>query len=614
MRPDATFGWGVVFSEETLGALRDADDRDVPRDHGYVRPLGSGRHPLPRARPPVAGPLVLGDRAEAAAGDPAAALPSRSASTSPSASRSTDVPDDADLVVGADGVNSVVRRAHEREFGTSVEPEGCKYVWFGTDLRLRRVHVHLPRDRARALPGARVPVRRAHEHVHRRVPGGDVAARRPRRAERGREPRLLRAALRARPRGPRAALEPLDLARLPEGHATRPGTTAAPCSSATPPTPRTSRSAPGRSSRWRTRSRSGTRSCAARGTSRPRSSTTSSSASRSSSGRSRRRARAPPTSARVGALPRARADSVRLQPAHAERPHQHASLTVRDPAFTRALDAWFARTRRADSRRRRPCSRRSRAGAAWSSRTASSCGRARAAAGAGLVLSGFVAVSAGGPDHARDADDRRVDAGGPPGRAPARARGPARRVPPVARSASTSRFATGGTSSRRRLSPTARSAPSRGSWTRTAWRGCGTDFVAAAARAADARRRRPRARLRARLPARKLPLAAQQPPDGRVRRGPAALPARGARRRAPRVGRSSRRPPVRHRLGPRRRIRGRRDRDRPRAGRAWLRPRARGRRADDRRATGRSTAAGSSPRSATASAPRRGCRRSSAAT
>ena len=24
--PDATFGWGVVFSEETLGRLRDADE------------------------------------------------------------------------------------------------------------------------------------------------------------------------------------------------------------------------------------------------------------------------------------------------------------------------------------------------------------------------------------------------------------------------------------------------------------------------------------------------------------------------------------------------------------------------------------------------------------
>jgi anthraniloyl-CoA monooxygenase len=44
------------------------------------------------------------------------------------------IPDDADLVVGADGVNSIVRRLREREFGTSVEPEGCKYVWFGTDL------------------------------------------------------------------------------------------------------------------------------------------------------------------------------------------------------------------------------------------------------------------------------------------------------------------------------------------------------------------------------------------------------------------------------------------------------------------------------------------------
>ncbi|HEX6618852.1 MAG TPA: FAD-dependent monooxygenase, partial [Solirubrobacteraceae bacterium] len=30
--PDATFGWGVVFSEETLGALRDAD----PESHVQI--------------------------------------------------------------------------------------------------------------------------------------------------------------------------------------------------------------------------------------------------------------------------------------------------------------------------------------------------------------------------------------------------------------------------------------------------------------------------------------------------------------------------------------------------------------------------------------------------
>jgi anthraniloyl-CoA monooxygenase len=45
-----------------------------------------------------------------------------------------EAPDDADLVVGADGVNSLVRRGLERELGTSIAPEGCKYVWFGTDL------------------------------------------------------------------------------------------------------------------------------------------------------------------------------------------------------------------------------------------------------------------------------------------------------------------------------------------------------------------------------------------------------------------------------------------------------------------------------------------------
>ena len=38
---------------------------------------------------------------------------------------------DADLVVGADGANSLLRRFGD--FGTKVRPEGSKYVWFGTD-------------------------------------------------------------------------------------------------------------------------------------------------------------------------------------------------------------------------------------------------------------------------------------------------------------------------------------------------------------------------------------------------------------------------------------------------------------------------------------------------
>src|SRR6266545_3031768 len=43
-----------------------------------------------------------------------------------------DTAPDGDLIVAADGANSTLRKAHE--FGTSVEPQGCKYVWFGTDL------------------------------------------------------------------------------------------------------------------------------------------------------------------------------------------------------------------------------------------------------------------------------------------------------------------------------------------------------------------------------------------------------------------------------------------------------------------------------------------------
>ena len=99
--PDATFGWGVVFSEETLGALRDADqetylaitdtfarwDRVDIRYRGRV--LRSQRA------------LVLGDRAQAPAGDPPARAASPSGSISRSARRSTSEPDDADLVVGS---------------------------------------------------------------------------------------------------------------------------------------------------------------------------------------------------------------------------------------------------------------------------------------------------------------------------------------------------------------------------------------------------------------------------------------------------------------------------------------------------------------------------------
>jgi anthraniloyl-CoA monooxygenase len=131
--PDATFGWGVVFSEETLGALRDADHEtyleitdtfarwDRVDIHYRGRILRSRGHSfLAIARRQLL--EILQRRCFSLGVDLAFRV------------EVDDLPADADLVVGADGANSFVRRADEAQFGTTVVPEGCKYVWFGTDL------------------------------------------------------------------------------------------------------------------------------------------------------------------------------------------------------------------------------------------------------------------------------------------------------------------------------------------------------------------------------------------------------------------------------------------------------------------------------------------------
>jgi anthraniloyl-CoA monooxygenase len=127
--PDATFGWGVVFSEETLGSLRDADpeshleitdtfarwDRvDIRYQGRELRSRGHSFSAIARRRLLE----ILQRRCRAAGVDLEFGV------------EASELPE-ADLVVGADGANSVVRGLGE--FGTRVEPEGSKYVWFGTD-------------------------------------------------------------------------------------------------------------------------------------------------------------------------------------------------------------------------------------------------------------------------------------------------------------------------------------------------------------------------------------------------------------------------------------------------------------------------------------------------
>ncbi|MCE9637526.1 MAG: bifunctional salicylyl-CoA 5-hydroxylase/oxidoreductase [Planctomycetes bacterium] len=138
-RPDDTFGWGVVFSEETLGNIRDADPEsyaEIEREFAYwddietwiggrcVTSTGHGFCGLSRKRLLQ----ILHARCRALGVD---------------LRFETDVPDsdalraEADLVIAADGVNSGVRAKHEAEFRPEIGWGRTRFCWLGTTLPLR---------------------------------------------------------------------------------------------------------------------------------------------------------------------------------------------------------------------------------------------------------------------------------------------------------------------------------------------------------------------------------------------------------------------------------------------------------------------------------------------
>jgi anthraniloyl-CoA monooxygenase len=127
--PDATFGFGVVFSEETLGALRDADpethleitDTFARWDRIDIRYQGRELSSRGHSFSAIARKRLL------------EILQGRCRELGVTLEFGVEVEElpEADLVVGADGANSFVRSL--RDFGTKLRPEGSKYVWFGTD-------------------------------------------------------------------------------------------------------------------------------------------------------------------------------------------------------------------------------------------------------------------------------------------------------------------------------------------------------------------------------------------------------------------------------------------------------------------------------------------------
>jgi anthraniloyl-CoA monooxygenase len=132
-KPDDTFGWGVVLSEETLGnleandpvsaaAIRKSfvywDDIAVHYRGAVMRSGGHGFSGIGRQRLLN----ILQDRARELGVE----------LRFETEAKPVDEYSDFDLIVAADGVNSKVRAAHAVLFKPDIDVRACKYIWLGT--------------------------------------------------------------------------------------------------------------------------------------------------------------------------------------------------------------------------------------------------------------------------------------------------------------------------------------------------------------------------------------------------------------------------------------------------------------------------------------------------
>jgi anthraniloyl-CoA monooxygenase len=134
-RPYDTFGWGVVFSDQTLGNLQQADaetaraildafnhwdDIEVHFKGRVIRSSGHGFCGIGRKR-------LLN------------ILQARCEALGVKLVFETEVTDDtafdADLVIAADGLNSRIRSRYAATFQPAIDVRKCRFVWLGTHRR-----------------------------------------------------------------------------------------------------------------------------------------------------------------------------------------------------------------------------------------------------------------------------------------------------------------------------------------------------------------------------------------------------------------------------------------------------------------------------------------------
>jgi anthraniloyl-CoA monooxygenase len=135
-RPDDTFGWGVVFSDQTMGNFQAAD----PATYGAI--LGSFHHWDDIAIHFAGRRFVSGGHGFAGISRKRLLnlLQARAHELGVHQSFQHQVDDvtgfhDADLIIAADGVNSRTRSADPAIFEPDIDVRKCRFIWLGTTQR-----------------------------------------------------------------------------------------------------------------------------------------------------------------------------------------------------------------------------------------------------------------------------------------------------------------------------------------------------------------------------------------------------------------------------------------------------------------------------------------------
>ena len=134
--PDDTFGFGVVFSDETLGGIETADTAVYRQMEGrFARWTDIDVRVKEQT-------FTIGGQGFAAMSrkELLRILQERVAELGVTVHYRTEAPDveqlraSYDLVLGADGINSAIRARYAESFRPSLDRRHNKYIWLGTDL------------------------------------------------------------------------------------------------------------------------------------------------------------------------------------------------------------------------------------------------------------------------------------------------------------------------------------------------------------------------------------------------------------------------------------------------------------------------------------------------